>query len=199
MSLHMQCHIELPGWLASFVEDWPDPLETAEQRMRLAVSLSAENVRHGTGGPFGAIVIEDQSSRLLGAGVNLVTTVELSLAHAEMVALSMAQSAISNWNLGARTDVELVTSCQPCAMCFGAVPWSGVTSLVWGAGKEDAESAGFDEGDKPKNWEQTLHGRGIRTKSGVLRKEAASVLARYARKAGTIYHPGNENNDLQVK
>jgi tRNA(Arg) A34 adenosine deaminase TadA len=164
--------------------------------MRLAVELSAENVRHGTGGPFGAIVIEDQSGHLLGAGVNLVTTLELSIAHAEMVALSMAQSAMSNWNLGAKTDVQLVTSCQPCAMCFGAVPWSGVTSLVWGASKEDAEAAGFDEGDKPDNWVQTLNKRGIQTRGDVLREEAAAVLARYARKAGHIYHPGRENNDL---
>ena len=194
MSLHTQCEIELPKWLDSFLDDWPEPLTTVEQRMRLAVSLSAENVRHGSGGPFGAIVIEDQSGHILGAGVNLVTTLELSMAHAEMVALSLAQSAISNWNLGARTDVQLVTSCEPCAMCFGAVPWSGVTSLVWGAGKEDAESAGFDEGDKPANWVQTLHKRGIQTRSDVLRDEAAAVLASYARKAGTIYHPGRDNS-----
>jgi tRNA(Arg) A34 adenosine deaminase TadA len=192
----MHFEIELPKWLDSYLEDWPGPLQTAEQRMHLAVSLSAENVRHGTGGPFGAIVIEDQSGHLLGAGVNLVTTLDLSMAHAEMVALSMAQSAISNWNLGAQTDVQLVTSCEPCAMCFGAVPWSGVTSLVWGAGKKDAESAGFDEGDKPENWVQTLHKRGIQTRSDVLRDEAAAVLAGYARKAGTIYHPGRENNEL---
>jgi tRNA(Arg) A34 adenosine deaminase TadA len=196
VSFHTQFEIELPKWLESFLEGWPGPLTTAEQRMRLAVELSAENVRHGTGGPFGAIVIEDQSGHLLGAGVNLVTTLELSIAHAEMVALSMAQSAMSNWNLGAKTDVQLVTSCQPCAMCFGAVPWSGVTSLVWGASKEDAEAAGFDEGDKPDNWVQTLNKRGIQTRGDVLREEAASVLARYARKAGHIYHPGRENNDL---
>ena len=72
MSLHMQCEVKLPGWLASFVEQWPDPLETVEQRMRLAVELSAENVRHHSGGPFGAIVVEEKSNRLLGVGVNLV-------------------------------------------------------------------------------------------------------------------------------
>jgi tRNA(Arg) A34 adenosine deaminase TadA len=196
VSFHTQFEIELPKWLESFLEDWPDPLTTAEQRMHLAVELSAENVRHNTGGPFGAIVIEDQSGHLLGAGVNLVTTLELSIAHAEMVALSMAQSAMNNWNLGARTDVQLVTSCEPCAMCFGAVPWSGVTSLVWGASKEAAEAAGFDEGDKPDNWVQTLNKRGIQTRGDVLREEAAAVLARYARKAGQIYHPGRENNEL---
>ena len=194
MNLHTHCKVVLPEWLNEFVKDWPNPLATPEERMQLAVSLSAENVRHGTGGPFGAIVIEDQTSRLLGAGVNLVTTLELSIAHAEMVALSLAQSAVNNWNLGAGTSVQLVTSCEPCAMCFGAVPWSGVTSLTWGARREDAEKAGFDEGDKPENWVQTLENRGIRTQSDVLRDKAAAVLARYARKAGAIYHPGN--NDL---
>ena len=190
MSLQMHCRIDLPHWLESFVEDWPDPLESAAQRMQLAISLSAENVRHGTGGPFGAIVVEQESNRLLGAGVNLVTEVELSIAHAEMVAISLAQSAINNWNLGKETAVELVTSCEPCAMCFGAVPWSGVTSLVWGALKDDAEAAGFDEGDKPGDWVRSLENRGIRTQGGVLRNEAAAVLARYAKKAGAIYHPG---------
>ena len=190
MSLQYSCELALPHWLESFVDDWSDPLGTAEQRMLLAVSLSAENVLQATGGPFGAIVVEAETGRLISVGVNLVTTVELSIAHAEMVAISMAQSAINNWNLGHETEVQLVTSCEPCAMCFGAVPWSGVSSLVWGANKEDAEAAGFDEGDKPVNWVNSLENRGIRTYPGVLREEAAGVLKKYAKKGGAIYHPG---------
>ena len=190
MSLRYSCELSLPHWLEAFVNDWPDPLKTAEQRMLLAVSLSAENVLQGTGGPFGAIVVEAETGRLISVGVNLVTTVELSIAHAEIVAISMAQSAINNWNLGHATEVQLVTSCEPCAMCFGAVPWSGVSSLVWGANKEDAETAGFDEGDKPVNWVNSLENRGIRTYSNVLREEAAAVLKKYAKKGGAIYHPG---------
>ncbi len=190
MSLQCRCELALPHWLESFVDDWPDPLETAEQRMFLAVSLSAENVLQGTGGPFGAIVVEAETGRLISVGVNLVTTVQLSIAHAEMVAISLAQSAINNWNLGHETEVQLVTSCEPCAMCFGAVPWSGVSSLVWGANKEDAEAAGFDEGDKPVNWVHLLENRGIRTHSDVLREEAAAVLKKYAKKGGAVYHPG---------
>lgn len=186
----MNCELTLPGWLDKFMDEWSQPLETIEQRMKLAVALSAENVRHHSGGPFGAIVVEEQSSRLLSVGVNLVTTLELSLAHAEMVALSLAQSAERNWNLGAVSRVQLVTSCEPCAMCFGAVPWSGVGSIVWGASKEEAEAAGFDEGDKPDNWVESLERRGITTQGGVLHQEAAAVLARYARRDGAIYHPG---------
>ena len=189
MSLHMACEMLLPHWLEEYVGEWQEPLDTDEQRMHLAVSLSAENVRHHTGGPFGAIVVEDKGGRLLGVGVNLVTAVEHSIAHAEMVAISLAQSAAGNWNLASAGDVQLVTSCEPCAMCFGAVPWSGVSSMIWGAGKEDAEAAGFDEGDKPPDWVESLERRGIRTQAGVLRHEAAAVLAAYASKGGPIYHP----------
>jgi tRNA(Arg) A34 adenosine deaminase TadA len=189
MSLHRSCEMRLPAWLDEFIEQWSDPLETVEQRMHLAVTLAAENVKHHTGGPFGAIVVEDKSNRLLSVGVNLVTSVELSLAHAEMVAVSLAQSAINNWNLGATGSAQLVTSCEPCAMCFGAVPWSGVRSIIWGASKEDAEVAGFDEGDKPADWVESLERRGIKTRGGVLHDEARAVLERYAKRDGAIYHP----------
>ena len=191
MSLHMACEMTLPGWLDEFVSAWNDPLDTDERRMHLAVALSAENVRHHTGGPFGAIVVEEQGGTLLSVGVNLVTALELSLAHAEMVAISLAQSAAGDWNLGSDRKVQLVTSCEPCAMCFGAVPWSGVSSIIWGAGKADAEAAGFDEGDKPGDWVESFERRGIRTRGGILREEAAAVLARYAKRDGAIYHPGS--------
>ena len=181
MSLHASCELILPHWLDRFMAQWSTPLQTPEQRMQLAIALAAENVRQQTGGPFGAIVVEEESGRLLSVGVNLVTTLDLSLAHAEMVALSLAQSAARNWNLSTDCRVQLVTSCEPCAMCFGAVPWSGVSSIIWGASKAEA--------DKPDHWADTLERRGIRTSGGVLHKEAAAVLVRYARRKGAIYHP----------
>ena len=184
--------LELPGWVEGFVAAWPHALETVEQRMALAVALSAENVARGSGGPFGAIVVRESDFRLLGAGVNTVTRSCISLAHAEMVAVSMAQAAVGGWNLGAVGSVQLVTSCEPCAMCYGAVPWSGVQGLAGGARREDAEAAGFDEGDKPEDWQQALERRGITTRGDVLRAEAAAVLEHYARTDGTIYHPENQ-------
>lgn len=190
MNLKTTFAFTLPSWLDQYIAGWAQPLDTVEQRMALAVALASENVKHNTGGPFGAIVVEEATGRLLGAGVNLVTTLGLSLAHAEMVAFSLAQSAGDNWNLGADGDTQLVTSCEPCAMCFGAVPWSGVRSIVWGAGKADAEAAGFDEGDKPADWVDSLERRGISTQGGVLHEKARAVLMRYAKRDGAIiYHP----------
>lgn len=194
MSLHHHFEIALPGWVDSWVghhlNERGMALDSAEHRMQMAVQLAAENVRRDTGGPFGAIVVDADSGRLVGVGVNVVTAGGLSIAHAEIVALSLAQRAVESWNLAEGGAMQLVTSCEPCAMCFGAIPWSGVSAVLCGARREDAEAAGFDEGDKPENWTDALVRRGIEVRLNVMRDEAARVLREYAENAGAIYHPG---------
>lgn len=193
MKLQHQCELVLPGWMEDFLGSWlmqrSAGLADVENRMQLAIALAAENVRNKTGGPFGAIVVAQDSATLVGAGVNLVTGLGVSLAHAEMVALSLAQRAVNSWDLRSAGRMQLVTSCEPCAMCFGAVPWSGVSSMVCGARKEDAAAAGFDEGDKPEHWVTSLQQRGIEVSQDVLRDEAAQVLQAYAAQSGVIYNP----------
>jgi len=192
MSLHHHFEVRLPDWVEPFIGHWLNEqgaaLDSAEHRMLLAIALSAENVRQGTGGPFGAIVVTQDTGRLVGIGVNVVTSAGLSSAHAEVVALCLAQRSIGHWDLGSETKTQLITSCEPCAMCFGAIPWSGVSSLVCGADAADAEAAGFDEGDKPANWVNSLVLRGMDVKIHVLREEAARVLSEYAT-VGEIYNP----------
>ena len=51
-----------PSWLPTFT-DWEEPLTTDEDRMRLAIAVSRENVERGTGGPFGALIVESDSGR----------------------------------------------------------------------------------------------------------------------------------------
>jgi len=182
------CKFELPAWIELFLESWMLPLTTVSQRMQLAVALSEENIRQHSGGPFAAVVVNEDTGELVSVGVNLVTTAGLSMAHAEIVALSLAQTALGEWNLAHAGRLQLVTTCEPCAMCFGAVPWSGVKSVVCGASKADAESAGFDEGDKPDDWVNSLQRRGIVVQCSVLQAEAASVLTRYKKSGGTIYN-----------
>ncbi len=188
MPISSHCSFELPAWVRPFLLDWQSPLTAIEQRMRLAIALSRESVQQKTGGPFGAVVVNEQTGELVSVGINLVTTAGLSIAHAEMVALSLAQLSVGQWNLSRTGPLQLVTSCEPCAMCFGALPWSGIRSLVCGARKQDAEAAGFDEGDKPREWVKSLQRRGIEVQRGVLRPEAASVLAYYRDSGGPIYN-----------
>jgi tRNA(Arg) A34 adenosine deaminase TadA len=157
--------------------------------MALAIDLAAENARRGSGGPFGAAVFERRSGRLVAAGVNRVVAAGLSCAHAEMIAISLAQRVRGTYDLAApgRPPLELVSSSEPCAMCFGAIPWSGVTRLVCGARASDAEAIGFDEGPKPRAWVRALEARGIAVVRDVRRKEAVAVLRAYGEASGEIY------------
>ena len=194
MEMKSDFTIELPGWVAGFVENWQKPLASISERMELTIALSAENIRQQTGGPFAAIVVNEETGELVSVGINLVTTAGLSVAHAEIVALSLAQKAAGQWNLARAGRLQLITSCEPCAMCFGAVPWSGVKSLICGAKKKDAEAAGFDEGDKPDHWVRSLQRREVVVQSSVHRSEAAAVLTSYRDTGGAIY-----NADLDKK
>jgi tRNA(Arg) A34 adenosine deaminase TadA len=160
--------------------------------MRLAVELANQNIKHKTGGPFGAAIFETGSRQLVGVGVNLVETSNCSILHAEMVAIAMAQKAVGSYDLaaGGRLRHELATSTEPCAMCLGAIPWSGVRRVLCGARGEDACEIGFDEGAKPLDWAGELNRRGIEVARDILRDEARAVLRRYAQTGGTIYNAG---------
>lgn len=157
--------------------------------MRFVIQLALTNVAEETGGPFGAAVFETTTGRLVSIGVNLVVSTNCSLAHAEIVALANAQQAIGYFNLGAggMPRHELVTSCEPCAMCYGAVPWSGVQKVLCGARGSDAEAIGFDEGPKLKNWVKALEKREIAVIRDLCRDEAVAVLQHYKKSGGAIY------------
>jgi tRNA(Arg) A34 adenosine deaminase TadA len=155
--------------------------------MRLAIELSRLNIEYRTGGPFGAAIFDNQSGKLISVGVNVVVASHCSTAHAEMVAFALAQQKLKTHDLASKGDFQLVTSCQPCAMCLGATAWSGVKSLICGARGEDAESVGFDEGAKPADWVKELQNRGIEVTLDVLRAEAKSVLDAYKSNSGIIY------------
>jgi tRNA(Arg) A34 adenosine deaminase TadA len=179
----------LPAWLGTYAATY-GPVADLAERMRFVVVAAARNVAEGTGGPFAAAVLEQDSGRLLALGVNLVTAEQLSVLHAEIVALSLAQRRIGGFDLGAPglPAHQLVTSTEPCAMCFGAIPWSGVRHVVTGARDGDARAIGFDEGPKPADWVGALEARGIGVTTDVLRDEAREVLLAYREGGGEIYN-----------
>jgi len=178
----------LPDWLRARVPA-NLALHSVEARMQFVLGLAREQVRRGSGGPFAAAIFGPQGE-LLALGVNLVEPANCSLLHAEMVAIALAQKALGRYDLGdgGRFDCELVSSTEPCAMCFGALPWSGVTRLVCGARDADARAIGFDEGAKLPDWQQALEQRGITVQRDVLRADAAAVLQDYAARGGLIYN-----------
>lgn len=191
MKLQSSFRIALPDWFAAYAESLPERIPDPEDRMRVAIELSKRNVAGFTGGPFGAMVSSIEDGRIIALGVNLVEPECCSSAHAEIVALSLAQKRLDTWNLAGAdaAPLELVSSCEPCAMCLGAIPWSGVERVVCGATKRDAEAAGFDEGERIDDWIGMLERRGIGVATGVLQPQAAQVLADYRQSGARIYNP----------
>lgn len=187
----LDLRIELPLWLTAAMADCP-PLADDAARMRFVVDLARRNVESGSGGPFGAAVFEAVSGRLVAASTNLVVASHCSMAHAEVLALSLAQQARGNHDLdvAGMPGLELFTSCEPCAMCLGAIAWSGVRRVVCAARGADAEALGFDEGPKPRDWAGELRRRGIEVVEGVLRVEAVEILQAYRAAGGSIYNGG---------
>ena len=185
-----QVTLELPGWVEEFLPDPRGTYPTEEDRMRLVVELSRLNVERGTGGPFGAAIFERETGRLLAPGVNLVVPASCSVAHAEMVAIMIAQQVAGDFDLGGggKPAYALYASTEPCAMCLGATPWSGVRGLSCGARDEDARAVGFDEGAKLPDWIAALEEIGISVKRDVLREDAARVLFDYSNGGGEIYN-----------
>lgn len=186
-----EIRIALPDWIDKFLAAYQPLPADDEGRMRLVIALSRENIHRGTGGPFAAAVFGEQEGRLIAVGVNRVVASGCSLAHAEMLAIGLAQQRLGHYDLAAAVPggCALYTSAEPCAMCMGAIPWAGIRRVVIGARDRDARAAGFDEGDKPKDWRAAYARRGIQVITDLLRPEAAAVLADYARLGGEIYGP----------
>jgi len=188
--LHRSITLRLPGWVARHLAGRPERFATDEERVRLAIELARLNVQHGTGGPFGAALF-DADGRLVSVGVNGVVSSACSFAHAEMLAIGTAHQRLGSYDLGGpdRPACELAASSEPCAMCLGAIAWSGVRRLVCGAREADAHEIGFDEGPKPDDWVRALETRGIAVRRDVCREEARAVLRQYVQGGGVIYNP----------
>lgn len=164
--------------------------------MRVAIAASRQNVERQTGGPFGAAIFDLEKDALVSIGVNLVTSANCSLLHAEIVAIMQAQRILGYYDLGSvgTGRFELTTSTEPCAMCLGAIPWSGIRRVVCGARAEDAEAIGFNEGCKPEGGVNSLNSYGIEVVKDVLRQEAAEVLRDYNDHGGEIYNPARSSS-----
>jgi tRNA(Arg) A34 adenosine deaminase TadA len=110
--------LDLPDWVEELVRPGGVIGERAD-RMRLSIQLAGENVARGTGGRFGALVLESDTGRVVSAGVNVVVASGCSLAHAEAIAMALAQRAAGTDDVSAPglAIMELVCRAQPCCQC----------------------------------------------------------------------------------
>ena len=179
--------VALPDWVPEVV-NWQQSYASDAEKMALAIELSRQNVLRGTGGPFGTAIFDRATGQLLGVGVNRVVPLTNSTLHGETVAIMTAERAVGHFSLATASGRELFTSCEPCAMCLGAVLWSGVNRLVCAGVAAAARPIGFDEGPVFAESYQYLQQAGIEVVRGFMQPEAKAVLDLYAQSGGQIYN-----------
>ena len=183
--------LDLPPWAVTELNALPTHMATLDERMAAVLKFARLNFQQQTGGPFAAGVFERASGRLVVIGVNRVLASNCSSAHAEVMTISLAQQLLGVYDLGGPglPAHQLVVNWRPCAMCYGAVLWSGVRSLVIaGDGPELEAITGFDEGPVHPDWRGELAKRGIDLVEDVLRDAALADYRAYAASRQFVYN-----------
>ncbi|GAB4193669.1 MAG: nucleoside deaminase [Thalassobaculales bacterium] len=148
--------------------------------MRRAIALSREHMRAGHGGPFGAVIARD--GRVLAEGWNQVTGANDPTAHAEIVAIRRAATALGRFDL---RGCVLYTSCEPCPMCLAAAYWARLDALYFANTREDAAAIGFDDDFLYREVALAPASRSLKCEA-LLREEAWPVFQEWERKEDKV-------------
>ena len=127
-----------------------------QDQMRRAVALSAEKMRAGFGGPFGAVIARDGA--IIAEGFNQVTSNHDPTAHAEVVAIREACRRLGSFSL---QGCEMYTSCEPCPMCLGAIYWARLDRVYYANTRTDAAAIGFDDDHIYRELDKPIDGRAV--------------------------------------
>ena len=148
--------------------------------MRRAIELSAERMREGAGGPFGAVVVKD--GKVIAEGWNRVTSSNDPTAHAEVTAIRDACKALGTFSLA---GCEIFTSCEPCPMCLSAIYWARLDRIYFANSRQDAAAIGFDDEFLYQEVPKPVEARSIPTVRLAL-PEAAAVFAEWQTKPDKV-------------
>lgn len=118
--------------------------------------------------PVGAVVA--CNGKIIGRGHNMTERLHDVTAHAEMLAITAAASTLGGKYL---RDCTLYVTMEPCLMCAGAIGWSQVSRVVYGAADPRRGYLGLTRTDRP-----ILH-PSTQLQGGVLADEALSLLRRF--------------------
>ena len=145
-------------------------MEEKKEHMKQAIDLALSNTVTAKGGPFGAVIVKD--GKIIGKGVNKVTSTNDPTAHAEVVSIREAAKNIGSFEL---KDCQIYTSCEPCPMCLGAIYWARIDKLYYAATKDDAAKANFDDSFIYKEFALSKDQRSIPSLQ-LMREEAVKVF-----------------------
>ena len=135
-----------------------------EKYMRMALN-EAERAFAKREVPIGAVVVA--GDRIIGRGHNLVETLMDATAHAEMQAITAAMSTLGGKYLN---ECTLYVTVEPCVMCGGALAWSQIVRVVYGAPDEKRGYSTYSE--------RIMHPK-TEVVVGVLQEECEALMKRF--------------------
>lgn len=141
--------------------------------MEKAIELSVKAVENGNE-PFGAVLVKD--GVIVFTNENQIYTKHDSTFHAEMGLIHRfcAETGITDLH-----EYTLYSSCEPCFMCSGAMVWTRLGRLVFGAGNEDLERILGNDGCSCSKMVFDNSFWKPEVKAGVLREKSMEVLESY--------------------
>lgn len=151
--------------------------EIDERYMRMALDEAREGLAKGEI-PIGAVVVS--RGRVIGRGHNLTETLTDVTAHAEMLALTAACNTTGGKYL---PDCTIYVTVEPCTMCAGALGWSHIGRIVYGASddKRGYISMRQQAGCIRHEAGNAIHPKTI-IKSGVLEDECKDLMQQFFKK-----------------
>ena len=135
--------------------------ETDMKFMKMAGRASCDNVKYSRGGPFGAVIVNNNTGDVVASCGNSVILSNDPTAHAEVNAIRTACKQLKTHNLEGHT---LYSSCEPCPMCLGAIYWAHIDKVFYSNTKNDAANIGFDDSFIYKELEKKNEDRSIEFK-----------------------------------
>lgn len=141
-----------------------------ERYMRMALAEAREAFERGEM-PVGAVIVSN--GRVIGRGHNLTETLTDVTAHAEMLALTAAANTTGGKYL---PDCTIYVTVEPCTMCAGALGWSHIGRIVYGASDP---KRGYFTHARAEN--SAIHPR-TTVESGVLEEECSMLMTDFFKK-----------------
>lgn len=144
-----------------------------ERFMKEALRLAEQAAAHGNE-PFGAVLVKDDE--IVFTNENQIYSASDPTYHAEAGLLRNFCAAEHVSNL---TDYTLYSSCEPCFMCCGAMVWTKLGRLVYGASDVDLCAILGEPGSECCEIVFSRSAHRPQVSAGVLREESLAILRRY--------------------
>lgn len=155
------------GYTLTMLEPLPDEYFMREALRQAEKAYAADEV------PVGAVVVRD--GKIIARAYNQVELLKDATAHAEMLALTEAEAAVSDWRL---MDCDLFVTKEPCAMCAGALVHTRIRRVVFGCADPVAGAAG----SVVNLLQMPRFNHRCDITFGLLQDECASILQNFFRK-----------------